>query len=334
MFVTPERLFGKFASNMKILVYGWYNSGNIGDNLFCEAFSKLFPSHQFSYTKVITKENIADVEAVFFGGGSLLDGEPKIKPDALALLESKKIFYIGTGTETGIHPIHLRLMKIAKLIATRSIGKVDELKAINPNSIWIPDLVYALKEDRQLSPITNKSVIVLPNIELVPKWTDPHWKHVAWEYFKTQFAQFLDTIVEDGYTLDFLSMCSNETMNDSWAATEIINKMKNRKSKYQLLDPKSNFADITNLLSRYSIIITQRFHGVVLSEILDKPYIAIHHHDKIKNCYPARGNSVPYYEISKHKVVENFLQLKQLNDNVDMDFNELREQVTKHLVGE
>ena len=209
---------------MKILVYGWYHSGNIGDNLFCEAFEKLFPSHQFSYTKEITKENIKDIEAIFFGGGSLLDGEPKIQSDVLPLLNNKKIFYIGTGTETGIHPTHLSLMKKAKLIATRSLGKVDELKNINPNSIWIPDLVYALKEDRQAYPEVFKSVIILPNIELLPKWTDPYWKNVAWEYFKSQFAQFLDVIVDDGYNIDFLSMCANETMNDSWAAREIIKK--------------------------------------------------------------------------------------------------------------
>lgn len=312
---------------MKILVYGWYHSGNIGDNLFCEAFAKLFPSYQFQYTKVITKENLVDVDAVFFGGGSLLDGEPKIKPDALQLLEAKKVFYIGTGTETGLHPIHKSLMSKAKLIATRTVNNADELKQINSNSIWIPDLVYALTEDKHSIPIKDKSIVILPNIELVPKWTDPHWKHVAWEYFKTQFAQFLDVMIEDGYTIDFLSMCSNETMNDNWAATEIINRMRNRKSKYRLLDTKSNFENITGVLSPYSTIISQRFHGVVLSEILDKPYIAIHHHDKIKNCYPGRGNFIPYYEISKHKLVENFLQLKQLNNKVDMDFNELIERV-------
>jgi len=319
---------------MKILVYGWYSSGNIGDDLFCEAFAKLFPSHQFTYTKVITKENLIDVDAVFFGGGSFLEGEPRIKSDAFYLLETKKIFYIGVGAETNIHPIHQRLFKLAKLIATRSPLKVEDLKQLNENVIFMPDIVYSLTEDKKELSKIDKSIIVLPNIELVPKWSDHYWKHISWEYFKTQFAQFLDLMVEDGYTLDFFSMCSNDNMKDDWAAVEIINKMKNRKAKYRLLNSPSSFEEVTKVLSQYDTIITQRFHGIVLSEILNKPYIAIHHHDKIKNCFPNRGNFVSYYEISKHKLVENFLQIRQINNSLNMNFKELIEKVEPLLRGE
>ncbi len=317
---------------MKILVYGWYHSGNIGDDLFCEAFQKLFPTHQFTYTKAITKDNLIDVDAVFFGGGSFLDGEPKIKPDALEALESKKIFYIGVGSETNIHPIHQRLIKKALLIATRSTS--HKLNELNTNCIRISDIVYSLKDNKKELPAIPKSIIVLPNIELVPKWTDPHWKNIAWEYFKTQFAQFLDSVVEDGYTLNFLSMCSNDIMNDHWASTEIINKMKNRKAKYSLITSKPDFASISAILSQYSMIISQRFHGVVLAEALDKPYIAIHHHDKIKNCYPNRGNFISYYELSKHKLVENFFQLNQFSNSLDVNFNELIKEVETLLASE
>lgn len=316
---------------MNILVYGWYYSGNIGDDLFCKAFTKLFPTHSFCYTKDITKDNLEGIDAVFFGGGSFLDGEPSISFEASEIIKQKKIFYIGVGTETSIHPIHKSLMQRAKLIASRS-SNIEKFKEINSNCIFIPDLVYSLKEDKKELPTIPKSIIVLPNIELVSKWSDPYWKNISWEYFKVQFAQFLDERVEDGYTLDFLSMCSNPTMNDNWAATEIINKMKNRKSKYHLFNLKANFESITHLLSQYSMIISQRFHGVVLAEILDKPYIAIHHHDKIKNCYPGRGNFIPYYEISKHKIAENFLHLNQFNDSIDMNFKELKERVENLLI--
>lgn len=311
---------------MNILVYGWYHSGNIGDDLFREAFAELFSSHSFSYTKEINKNNLAYADAVFFGGGSLLDGKPSIASETLEALEKKKIFYIGVGTETNIHPIHQSLIQKAKLIASRS-PNLDKIKDLNPNCIRIPDLVYSLKDKKKRLDTMSKSIIVLPNIELVAKWSDPFWKNIAWEYFKVQFAQFLDEKVEDGYILDFLSMCSNNTMNDNWAATEIINKMKNRRAKFNLLTLKSNFGSITHLLSQYSVIISQRFHGVVLAEILNKPYIAIHHHDKIKNCYPGRGNFIPYYEISKHKLVENFSHINQFNDSIVVDFKELKEKV-------
>ena len=163
----------------KILVLGWNGSGNIGDDLFEDAFSTLFPGHQFIYTQNISANILINIDCVFIGGGSLLDGEPAITLDALELLKNHNVIYIGVGAETNIHPVHIQLMKQAKLIAIRS-NHIDKIKQINPNVICIPDLVYALKSNKQKIPI-KKSLLILPNIEVVPKGTDQNWKHSSWQ---------------------------------------------------------------------------------------------------------------------------------------------------------
>ena len=85
---------------MKVLVYGWYHQGNIGDDLFMEAYHHLFPSLQLVFTETITSDKLQDVDAVFLGGGSFLLDAPRATDEALQLLKKKKIFYLGVGVES------------------------------------------------------------------------------------------------------------------------------------------------------------------------------------------------------------------------------------------
>jgi len=295
---------------MQVLVYGWYRAGNAGDELFANAFRILFPEYQFNFVSKITEENLLNVEAVFFGGGSFLSGKINIQPNVKEILKTKKIFYIGVGAETAISSGHLELMAQAKLIAIRSPEQLEKIKAINENTIAIPDLVYALQGEVINSNKISKSVLVLPNIEVVPNHTHPHWKHSSWAYFKSEFSQFLDELVASGYNLSFFSMCENKSMSDAWAASEIINMMQKRSTNYQLPFISEEMGNLTQLLSQYEVIITQRFHGIILSEMMKTPYISVHHHDKLKFASPMNGISLPYYGIMKQNLLDSFNKLK------------------------
>jgi polysaccharide pyruvyl transferase WcaK-like protein len=290
---------------MKILVYGWYHQLNIGDDLFIQSFHKLFPTYQFVFCDHINVEVLQAVDAVFFGGGSFLLERPNIPADALTLLKTKPIFYIGVGCEAEINSTHADLIRQAKLIATRSLDQVDRLKILNPNTMWIPDLVYCLQDDVTLSPKKNRSVLVMPNISVVPHNLDPHWKHASWLHFKSEFSQFLDDLVKDGFSLNFLSMCRGIKDNDDWAASEMISHMFHR-GEYILKNQPTRIEDVTQLISQYNLVITQRFHGIILSEMTKTPYIAIHHHDKLKYTIPCNGSFISYYNTSKHIFGETF----------------------------
>jgi exopolysaccharide biosynthesis predicted pyruvyltransferase EpsI len=220
----------------------------------------------------------------------------------------------------------------AKLIAIRTPQHLSKIKEINTNTISIPDMVYYLKPYVQKSNVQPNSVLVLPNMAVVPQWQDPHWKHVSWEYFKSEFAQFLDSLVDQKYNVKFLAMCQNNKINDNWAAIEVINKMKNRHSNYVLDTLGCDIKTITSCISGYEFIITQRFHGIVLSELVGRPYLSIYHHDKLKHSLAENGNSVSYYGISKMQMHENLLSVQRTNlssilpieDNI---FEALREKV-------
>jgi len=298
----------------KILVYGWYGHLNIGDELFVGAFRKLFPDFHFVFRDNITIHSLEDVDAVFFGGGSFLSGRPNITADAFEALKLKKVFYLGVGVESDIHPTHIELITRAQLIATRSQDQLERLKVLNPNSIWVPDLVYAQQPDVQISPKINRSVLVMPNIYVVPQSSDPYWKHASWSHFKSEFSQFLDMLVTDGHQIDFLSMSRGPETNDDWAAGELIAHM-TRRGRYLLKEQPVGIEHVTELISKYSLVITQRFHGIVLAEMARVPYIAIHHHDKLKFCQPAEGTSLSYYNSSKQSFIDAF------NSTIKMNFS-------------
>jgi polysaccharide pyruvyl transferase WcaK-like protein len=291
-----------------ILVYGFYFKDNLGDDLFIEAFKSLFPNYNFIFVDHIKTEFLQNIDAVFIGGGSFLGQPLPIENMSWEILKSKKIFYIGVGAETDFHQDHLQLMVLAQLIAIRSNVNFDKVKIINSNTIVIPDLVYSLVSEHSKYKI-KKSVLILPNISVVPTWDDAHWKHASWEYFKTEFAQLLDILVKDNHTISFLPLCTNIKLNDEWAAAEIISRMTCRNKNF-LLEKRNSLQSITELMSQYDVVITQRYHGIVLAELSKVPYISIYHHDKLKN---SRGYNLSYYGLNKDKLIEQFNLCKNAN---------------------
>jgi polysaccharide pyruvyl transferase WcaK-like protein len=317
---------------MKILVWGFFFKKNFGDQFFIEAYQHLFPDFTFTFTDCITKDNIAHVDAVFFGGGSFLFAEPKIDADALSILQQKKIFYMGVGGETDIGATHQLLISKAQYIACRSPGAIDKLKAINPNTEFVPDLVYALQS--QVKPNPNKyknSVLILPNVSVVPRYSDPHWQHAAWAYFKSEFSQFLDWLVSDQKCdIKFMSMCQSNDTHDDLATAELIAHMDHRNHKRSVTPNTLTFKDTASYLGKFDAIITQRFHGIVLAEMTGNPYIAIHHHDKLIDTSPKNGAFLSYYNVNKKMLRENFQTLNmQHTSKLPIDPNVYRDFVKK-----
>lgn len=300
--------------NKTILVYGWYYKNNIGDNLFIEAFQYLFTDLNFIFTDNITKDSLSNISAVFIGAGSFLNERPHITDEALSLLDQYKIFYIGVGVETDIHPIHLQLMAKAKFIAIRS-NDLEKIKQINNNSIIISDIVYSLQDKIFLSKTIDKSVLVIPNICVVPGLKSEQWKHAAWMHFKIQFAQFLDLLIEQKYTINFLSMCQSNDQHDRGAAIEIINMMSTHKNDLLIPDNKYDIKSISSTISRYSVVITQRYHGHVLSNMVGVPNISIYHHNKLK-----LASNISFYETSKNCLIEKINNIK-VSDILPIDRN-------------
>ena len=315
-----------------ILVVGFYNKANIGDELFKDAFKQLFPQHSFTFVDRIDVAALADVQFVIFGGGSLLDGKPAISADALELLKTKTLLYIGVGAETAIHPIHIELIKQAKLVALRSNEGYEKVRLLCINTIVIPDLVFALTQRPIIPKRIPGSILVLPNISVVPNWQSKHWEHTHFENLRLEFSQVLDSCIEDGYTIRFLPFSTHPKSSDNAAATEIINSMKWRNENYKVSCAQT-FAAITEMMSKFELVITARFHGIVLAEMLKIPYIAICHHDKLSSAAIQNGLYTSYYGMNKRCILDLIDQAQHITfSQTPGSFDELTNEVRSIII--
>lgn len=279
------------------LVYGWYGRGNAGDELMKHAIAGMLRPRGFelSFVDKIGVPQLLNydkpegyVDAVIFGGGSILYGEPIVTPEAMTLLLEGKVpvFYVGVGVETAIHPKHQALMNVARIVAARERD--------------IPDLAFSLPVPDHVISHPPRGLLVIPNIEVVPTWSDPHWKHLAWERYKDEFAQALDHLIDGGLDVSFLLMCSNPHMEDAWAASELLARLKRRGNQKCVFTAG---AGVITLMQRHEAIVTQRYHGIILAEAAGVPYVSIDHHDKLKNATPNRGIHLPYHGVRKDELI-------------------------------
>lgn len=286
-----------------ILVLGFYDKGNIGDELFKKAFVNLFPNSSLKFVSTLSEVDVTNSEGVILGGGSFLGGKISGSSKALENLKTKPVFYFGVGVEAHIDPQHLELLSLAKLIVIRNPDGLDKIRKINPSVICLPDIVYSLSGKPETFFQQNK-VLIVTNSLVVPKVKDPYWKHASWQYFKSEFSQFLDCLVSDGYHLDFLSMCDNPVNKDFYATIEILNSMTSISKNVGFVD--ANPDNVIDLFAQYPTIVTQRFHGIVLSQMNNRKTISIAHHDKLHSSYPFNGRSLSYYGLTKNQLLSSF----------------------------
>ena len=309
---------------MKALCYLFNDKSNLGDSLFVEVYKELFPELEFIFTDKITQQLFSWYDVLFIGGGSFLEGEPNIDRDLLEKLPEKPLIYFGIGAETSIHSWHKFLLKKARLVYLRSFSAFDKITSLNPETILCQDLVYALQGKTLLQEMRKKTILFLPNAHIISKWNSRAWKHSAWEYFKSECSQAFEELLKRGYRIDILPMCHNSEHQDSFAGIEIANKMISIDGLTILPFKEYDYASLTQIFSSYELVISQRYHGLVLADICKVPCINIHHHDKLKEFYSPLTKAVDFYRSSKDtflSAIDEALFLKSITDSSHMGIN-------------
>jgi len=140
-------------------------------------------------------------------------------------------------------------------------------------------------------------------------------------------AQTLDALIEDNYVVDFYAMSQIPEEHDEWAGIELINKMKHKPKLH--LPTCNDVSSITELFSQYGVILTQRYHGAVLAEMSGTPYVCVYHHDKLRHTSFDLGRFVPYFGISKGKLMQEVSFLTGNEVRLPIDTDMFRELVSK-----
>lgn len=261
---------------MRIFVYGWYNTGNLGDEAFKTSFRHLFSGVDFDFDSRIPSD-INTYDALFLGGGSFLDQK-------VTGIEEVKIpiAFIGVGIGNVIHSENEKALNRAKIIVVRDSNSYDSESLRAVPVYQTSDLVLSRKDLKPLNLPQTKNVLVLLNDHITP-WGKhvPEWQALAHSWFIQEFSKILDRLTEKEYSISFLPMCINSRVDDRRIAAKVIGHTEHPQNYHWELSPISE-DDLRERISRASFVITQRFHGIIYSLIENRPVIPICIHDKFK----------------------------------------------------
>lgn len=281
----------------KVLVFGWYGKGNIGDEAFKPAITMLW-DQEFVFTDVMPPvEELSQYKSLILGGGSFTDQPIPCKGVYNYRKMPIPLAYIGVGIGDFIHPHHLEFMDQAKIIVTRDSESyhlacdagfstinagADLAVVLGHMSNWFPK---AAAEKTHIGVALSDS--------MTPRQRSPIWQYDAHRWFMRECAKSLDDLARH-CPLYFMNFCVNDRETDERPTFELTGKMDRYNYKFSRMgaDTKSVLKNI----SSSHFLITQRYHGAIFAMMLDVPCILISSHDKMKSLANAAGlMTVPYY---------------------------------------
>lgn len=295
----------------QILVYGWYGHQNIGDELMAKALQTMLPEFSLKFVDYLKKQDVENCSLVLIGGGSFLYAPLRGQEEAKKLLLSKPIIYVGIGAETSVNAEHQQLLTKAEAVFVRNIPCKQFQDIVKKyNKIQDLSLLFCTNEWKKKP---TKSLLYIPNSELLPNVNSPLWVKAAWDYSKSEICQTFDQLIEDNWSITLAPFCNDKRVQDIWACHEIVSYCKNRQ-KLNVLSPSwfddFSFEKIAQYYDKSSIVITQRFHGALLAQCTITPSITIHHHEKLAKLDKDVTTLIPYYGLTKQMLLESIVSAK------------------------
>jgi polysaccharide pyruvyl transferase WcaK-like protein len=193
----------------------------------------------------------------------------------------------------------------------------------------LPDSAYSLKIPDYGSESTQE--MSRPLVGLNPiGFCDPRiWpKQNVSVYLRylENLAEFSRWILSNNYRLRIYSA---EGSVDAYALKDLKERLLNSLSTMDVeqifIPPSNSVEDLMGEMSQFDVVVTSKFHGVVMSHLLGKPVIALSYHNKIDDLMRAVGHSeycanIESFEVEDLKkmfisLVEDAAELKGLFRN-------------------
>jgi hypothetical protein len=268
-----------------ILVIGWYNRKNLGDDCFVLAFNKLFPNCTVCCSDDV-KEIPSDVDVVICGGGDIINKYfmLKIKP----LLQNFKgtCYAISVGIP---FPDDAELLKSFDHAFVRSPADYDAAIQITPkeNVTVIPDISWMLPAVSAATslpfdmPVRQRVGICL---------TQPAFaNNPCYESLMANTVSFISKLAEK-YEIHLLPFNYGDHPNESDVILNDIIASQVVQGIVDVTDTSVNTHDgMMSYIDRMDYMICMRYHSVQFTLKAKKPFIAMYTTRKINNLIEQLG---------------------------------------------
>jgi polysaccharide pyruvyl transferase WcaK-like protein len=264
-----------------VLVLGWYNHNNIGDESFKLAFQQLYPQFNMDFVDEITKP--LNYDLCIIGGGDVIC-ERNLK--MLSYLTCEKIALSVSITENSICEDLDQLSHIY-VRDNKSLSVLHQNKIFNCS--FLPDVVLTLQPDKEKGEELIKELFLKENSDLYENVygivVNAHLIGNRTCRFNErnkflQFAQDLSQLIDDtNASFIFLPFSTGFPWDDRVANGWVNNSCVYWKKNVQVYD-KLSIEDTLNIVSACDKFISMRYHASIFSYISETPVLTLGFHDK------------------------------------------------------
>lgn len=289
------------AARKRVLVVGWYNHGNLGDEAFRPSFPHLWPNCDFTFADAVPSNVNEAFDAVMLGGGSFLDS-------GINGVEALEVPFAFVGVGAGKHirsPMKAALSRAKAIVLRDEVSKEflfrdNFLPTISQVHV-AADLVFARPSwPRWLGEaIEPPKITVLLSEHFAPRGDCPEWVSASWQWFCRELAQVLDKLIGQGFHVQFLPMSTTRSWDDRRAAAHVISRMVRASDVFWYYRRQILEHELLQALADSRLVIAQRLHGAIFSAAIGCPVVPVIGHDKVRGfCGEAGLKGIDYYALS------------------------------------
>lgn len=262
-------------------------------------------------TLVRASKLIKDMDLFIVSGGGQLDdywGGAWQNPYALLLwgtlarLRQTKYLLVSLGAGPIDSPLSKLLIRGALTLANyRSYRDEDSRKYIEQivgfkkNDPIYPDLAHSLDLTRYqtfLSQPKHRSVVGIGPMTYFDPRVWPEKDSAVYLDYLTKLAYFVSWLIQKQYGILFFT---GEALGDRPVIQDLRNILQKNGTSYSegqiIEEPIETVDDLMSQLALTDLVVASRFHGVLLSQLMNKPVLALSYHPKIDMLMKDTGQS-------------------------------------------
>lgn len=259
----------------------------------------------------------------------------------LARLRKTKFLMVSLGAGPINSPLSKLFIRGALRLANyRSYRDEDSRKYIEKvvgfkrNDLIYPDLAHSLDLNQyQKFSFQQKHRYVVgvgPMTYFDPRvW--PEKDSSVYLSYLTKLASFVSWLIQKQYGILFFTGEASETLGDQPVIQDLRNILKENgvtDLEGQIIEePIETLDDLMSGLAMADLVVASRFHGVLLSQLMNKPVLALSYHPKVDMLMTDTGQTeycLPIDSFDVETLKERFISL-------EMNSNNIKEQLAKRV---
>lgn len=346
----------------KILILGYYNRNNLGDDVFEYVFDHFLKTKMKDLPIEYTITNLDDIDSIpvdtdliLFGGGDLINDYFIHKFNAVNKTKVCPTYAISVGIpypklidehymdpfDVIIHRNKSDHSKLATMYGEHRVKHFPDLSMLLPrlhhdlNSTYLPEPEDATASQKRIGVCLSKSIYSSKD----PSKYNTIIENLATFFLRvaniekkkksTLFSKCMgkNTTVEYEYELIFIPFCtdSNPNQNDNEINKDIYTLIQRFKRCYnvKLVTNPLNVTEIIPIFNSFDLTICTRFHAHVFSAMCNVPMLSVYSSRKVENLLEELNLTEYAYKMDTNK---EYMYPIELN-------NELLMRKFNHLVG-